>query len=112
MMVYCYSTDCRTVERVFRMGEAPATVRLDDGTVASRDYRAERIGVPARSGWPIECLASGVNVSQADELRKFFREHGCSDVRVSADGNPVYESASQRKRALKARGLVDRNSYC
>lgn len=112
MAVYCYSADGRTVERVFRMGEAPETVRLDDGTVASRDYRAERIGVPSRTGWPIECIASGVNASQAGELRKFFREHGCSDVQVSRDGNPIYENASQRKRALKARGFYDRNSFC
>ncbi len=59
---------------------------------------------------PIECCASGVHASQAGELREFFRKHGES-VEVTADGNPVYESASQRKRLLKLRGLHDRNSY-
>lgn len=113
MPTYCFSTEeGKTVERVFRMGMAPQTVRLDDGRVASRDYRAERIGMPARKGWPIECFASGVHADQAGELRIFFDKNGCSDVRVTNDGNPIYESASQRKRALKARGLHDRNSFC
>jgi hypothetical protein len=30
---------------------------------------------------------------------------------VSADGNPIYLNAKHRKKALKARGIVDRSSY-
>jgi hypothetical protein len=109
--MYCYTADFDTVERFFRMGEAPQSIRLEDGRVATRDYRAERIGMPARKGWPLECFASGVHESQAGELRDFFAKHGES-ITVTKDGNPVYTSPAQRKRALKLRGLCDRNSFC
>jgi hypothetical protein len=112
MPIYCFSTnEGETVERFFRMGEAPQSIRLDSGQVATRDYRAERIGMPARKGWPIECFASGVHANQAGELREFFRRHGES-IHVTSDGNPVYTSPAQRKRALKLRGMCDRSSFC
>lgn len=63
------------------------------------------------AAWPMQpCVASGVNASQGEELRKFFSGHGESVVVV--DGDPVYESPSQRKKLLKLRGFVDRSSYC
>lgn len=111
MPQYCYSVDDTTIERFFKMGDAPQTIKLEDGRVATRDYRAERTGVPARKGWPIECFASGVHESQAGELRDFFIKHG-ENIHVTADGNPVYTNPSQRKRALKLRGMCDRSSFC
>lgn len=110
MPVYCYVTQSgKSCEWTGPMGQAPAMLDVD-GEVATRDFRAELVGVPSTSGWPLECVASGVNAADADKLREEFKKHGLS-VRVSEDGNPIYENAEQRKRALKARGFFDRASY-
>jgi hypothetical protein len=110
MPTYCYTTeDRKTVERLFPAGEAPPTIMVDD-KVAHRDYRAERVGVPATAGWPMECFASGVHASQAGELREFLDKKGVP-TEVTKDGDPVYRSASHRRKALKVRGLFDRNSF-
>lgn len=60
--------------------------------------------------YPLECEASGVQPHQAGELRQEFRKHGLS-VAVSKEGNPIYEDAGQRRKALACRGFHDRNSY-
>ena len=112
MPFYCYSTsDGHVEERFFRMGEAPATITLDDGRAAERDFAAEHAPRRAGSGWPMTCFASGVNAEQSGELRDFLAKAGVP-TEVTPDGDPVYTSAAHRKRALKARGFFDRQSYC
>lgn len=112
MPIYCYTTiDGQTEERIFRMGEAPESINLDDGRIATRDFGAEHLPRNAGSGWPMVCCASGVNAAQAGELRDFFSRNGCP-TEVTAGGDPVYRSAEHRKKALKLRGFVDRSSYC
>lgn len=111
MPVYCYSTpDGRIEEVVYRMGEAPPTITLEDGRVAERDFFAEQNPRKSIAQWPFECLASGVNAAQAGELREFFRSKGES-VEVTRDGNPVYTSPAHRRRLLKMRNLHDNNSF-
>ena len=77
MPVYCYTTDDgETVEKYFPMMEVQAHVILDDGRMALRDYGAEH--KPKRSlesRFPYECVISGVNASQAQELRDFYHKH-------------------------------------
>ena len=105
MPTYCFTSPTgRTVERFFPMGDAPQAVQLD-GAEAKRDYQAERVGVPATKGWPMEpCFASGVHPKQAQELRDHLRKSGVpTEVRES--GDPVYTSAVHQKKALKARGF-------
>jgi len=113
MPTYCYSVpDGITVERDFKMGEAPPSIVLDDGLVAERDLRAEHLPRNAsHPGWPLECIGSGVNAAQAGELRKFFKDSKF-DCEVSMDGNPIYRDPQHRKRALKLRGFFDKASYC
>jgi hypothetical protein len=110
MPIYCFSSeDGEVIEEFFSMGDAPSELhRL--GKQYLRDFSAELPSRRSCSWEPIECIASGVHSSQAGELRDFFKKHGES-VTVTADGNPVYTSAGQRKRLLKLRGLHDRNSY-
>ena len=93
------------------MGDAPKSILLDDGRVALRDFAAEHTSRRAGSGWPMTCFASGVHASQADELRRYLADRGCP-TEVTRDGDPVYTSASHRKKALKLRGMYDRQSYC
>lgn len=111
---YCYSTEDGTEvhDRIFRMGEAPEQITLDDGRVAKRSFQAENSPRKARGeGWPMEpCVASGVNAAQAPELRKFLEDRGCS-TEVTGNGDPIYRSPSHRKQALKLRGLFDRASF-
>ncbi len=112
MTTYCYTTeDGRTEDHYFPMGTAPGKVKFRDGSLARRDISAEHRPLRAGGGWPLTCYASGVNPNQAQELRDFYKKHGfrCD---VNNGGDPVYESSSHRKAALKLRNLHDKNSFC
>ena len=128
MITYCYryidplTGEEEIHERDFPAGEAPRILRYEDGSHATRDYRAE--GVSGRvvgtknpikgktkRPWPMSpCFASGVHASQASELRKHLKDRGCP-TEVTKDGDPVYTSAAHRKKALRIRGMHDRNSF-
>lgn len=71
-----------------------------------------RAPVEERTGdWPaLTCFASGVHASQAQELRDYLRERGCP-TEVTENGDPVYTSPAHRKKALKLRGMYDRDSF-
>lgn len=60
MSVYCYTDGEEIVSRWFPMGRAPKSFRRD-GRTFRRDYTAEAVGIPASAGWPLTCVASGVN---------------------------------------------------
>ena len=91
------------------MGEAPGEILVKQ-KIATRDFQAEQVGRPSKTGWPIECYASGVNAAQAGELRQHFKDIGVS-CDVTAGGDPIYTSHIHRQRVLKARGLHDRASF-
>ena len=130
MPTYCYRTeDGDILERVFPMGEAPEAITFypkelgKQKEVAVRDYGAEGVtgavvgtenptkrSKPKRP-WPMACVGSGVHASQAQELRDHLAERGCS-TEVTPDGDPIYTSASHRKKALKIRGFHDKASFC
>lgn len=121
MAVYVFSTDSGTiVERIYPMGECPELVRVN-GSVAYRNRTLENVHTVIKRGrgrvrsghgkWPMEpCVASGVQPDQAQELRDFYKSRGLS-VEVNNDGDPIYTSAEQRRKALKARGMFDKASY-
>jgi hypothetical protein len=109
-LIYCYETeDGDVVEQHYPVGQAPRSIEVA-GKRAFRCFSAERKSVPPTKGWPIVCFASGVNAEQAPELRRHFERHGVN-VKVTNDGDPVYENATQRKKALKCRGMLDKSSY-
>lgn len=62
------------------------------------------------AGWPLTCCASGVHASQAKELRRYLADRGCP-TEVTRGGDPVYRNASHQRRALRLRGMHNRNSY-
>jgi len=111
MPTYCYrGEDGEVMERVYPMGKAPKSF-VKFAVKYVRDYHAESVAVPQPSCWPMEpCYSSGVHPEQAQELRDHFKKHGLN-VQVNSNGDPIYESAAQRKRALACRGLHDRASY-
>lgn len=115
MPVYCYETEDGTIiERVFKAGDAPKQIILSDPgeaeRVAKRSFQAEGVKSASPSGWPMTCCASGVNAEQAGELRSHFAEKGIP-TEVTKDGDPIYTSSAHRKKALKARGFHDKDSY-
>ena len=121
MPIYCYTSKLmrKTIERAYPMGEAPDTVMVGDisykrnpvaqvsGQIAIVKGSSNRV----KRTWPMQpCLASGVHEDDAPELRKHFKKHGLN-IEVNRDGDPIYESAAQRKKALKCRGLFDKASF-
>ena len=111
MGIYCYTdSDGDTIERYFPTHlPKPKKIR-HDGRTYHRDFSAEAVGVPMAKGWPMECVASGVAPSQAQELRDYYRKAGVP-TEVTADGNPIYRNAAHRRKALKARGFRDKAGY-
>jgi len=120
MPIYCYKTeDNLVVDRTFPAGQAPENIVLPSGEIITRDYQAEARGMlctvkgstsPRKQTWPMTCYASGVHPSQAGELRQHLRERGCP-TEVTKGGDPIYNSPAHRKKALKVRGMHDRNSF-
>lgn len=107
MPVYCYiAQDGSRFERSFPLGRAPESITI----IARRDFVSEQKGVPSKKGWPIECIASGVNAADANELRAFLSRAGVP-TEVTPDGNPLYRDLRHQRKALKVRGFVDRSSY-
>ena len=110
MPIYCYETDMgEIIERVFDMGKAPKYIYVN-GEYARRNFAAESVGVPATTGWPLTCYASGVNAEDAGKLRDHLKEKGVP-TEVTPDGDPIYTSHAHRKKALKARGFIDKAGY-
>ena len=110
MPIYCFSNESgQVVERNFIIGAAPKAIKFR-GELFRRDLGAERKGVPPTKGWPIECVGSGVNAEQGGELKSFLTKAGVP-TEVSSDGNPIYRDANHRRKALKARGIVDKSSF-
>lgn len=111
MPVYCYQNERSgmIIEEVFPMGKAPKEIVVNDRRYV-RSFAAENKGVPSASGWPLECVASGVNAKDSGKLKSFLNSRGVP-TEVSRDGNPIYTDAGHRRKALKARGLFDKSSY-
>ena len=109
-MIYCYEAkDGLVIERVFPIGKAPKQIS-SRGKVFKRSFSAENTAVPPTKGWPIECVASGVNAADAQKLRDHFDKAGVP-TEVSRNGDPIYRDINHRRKALKCRGLVDRTAY-
>lgn len=111
MPFYSYTTlEGRTVERKFRMGKAPRSISMGDGTQAFRDIVADFNGRRAIcSTYPFTSDAAGVHPSQVAAARAQSVKDGVP-LQFTKDGAAVFESASQRRKYLKSVGLYDRNA--
>lgn len=68
-------------------------------------------GKPAhRPRWPLASEAAGVHPSQIAEAREFNRKNGVN-VDYTRDGRPIFESAGQRKKFLKAWRMFDKSGF-
>lgn len=111
MPTYCFKNrkSGKVIECEYKMSDVPKSVKRS-GKIFERDLKSEMVAVPATKGWPMECYASGVNASQAGDLRDHFKKNGLN-IEVSRDGNPIYASAGQRRKGLKCRNLIDKSAY-
>lgn len=111
MPLYCFSSEKGDViEEFFPFGKAPRQLEVN-GISYERDFQAEHN--PRGAGgdsWPLACEASAVAPFQAQELRDYYKKAGVQ-TDVDIKGRPIYRDANHRKRALKCRGLCDRDSY-
>jgi len=111
MPVYCYENKSGDViEKVFPIDHIHPKGFKFHGQWYSRSLQAEGVNTPSASGWPIECIGSGVHPDDAGALRQCFNDAGVP-TEVSNDGNPIYKNSRHRKAALKCRGLHDKASY-
>jgi len=108
---YCFEDDKgNVVEKDLDNGkEIPERITVK-GKKYNRSYRAEAVGIPASAGWPMECIASGVHADQGRELGEFLNKNGVP-TDISRDGNPIYRDVGHRRKALKARNFVDKDSF-
>lgn len=133
MPTYCYrASNGEIFDKDFPAGEAPDEIFIEPtmigvsvvpGEIATRYRQAEVAGMHVsvvgsenrtrqpNNTWPMDpCFASGVHPDQAQDLRDHLRGNGVT-TEVTAGGDPIYTSAAHRKKALKARGMYDRNAF-
>jgi hypothetical protein len=112
MPMYCYQDRKGKIhERNFSSAAPiPSHIVLPGGSRAKRCFQAETKSFPPTKGWPLTCFASGVHASQAQDLRQHLADKGVP-TEVTSDGDPVYRDAQHRRKALKARGFVDKSSF-
>jgi hypothetical protein len=121
MPTYVFGTaNGEIVDREYPRDQIPEEIRVNGRKARRRrdlelgDYFVKGTKTPVRRGhstWPMNpCVASGVQPWQAQELRDFHKKHGIS-AEVNDDGDPIYTSAKQREKALKARGMFDKASF-
>jgi hypothetical protein len=113
MPTYCYSKGRVTIERFFKLGEAPQEV-TEKGAVYTRDYRAEFSGVRRRLEHDLVSEAMAVNPAEAKEkFREMKRMPGCPD---SIDRNGCLhwtgvDAVSRRTAFERSRGLVNTKHF-
>lgn len=103
MTNYCYShDDGEIIERSYRMGTAPKTVR-HGGKTYHRDYAAEKPRQLSADVWPRVGKCAGVHPSQAQEAYDKSVKDGVP-TNFTSDGDPIFTSAGHRKRYMRSIG--------
>lgn len=95
------------------LAEREGCITLSDGTLGTRDWRAEHTktrGTGDRA-YPILSDAMGVHPDQVPAAREHARAHGVP-TDFTPDGRPVIRSRKHRKQYGESRGFVDRNGCC
>lgn len=114
MSTYCYSRadGSGLVEREFRFGHAPRTVRVD-GEKLFKNYGAEATPPPSSSRrsvmWPQQATMSGVLPSQVPETQKHLAEHGVT-CDFNRQGEPKWRSQRHQDQYCRAMGMFNKDS--
>ena len=79
----------------------PPADKLIEGDVPSQSF--------GKAGWPMKCEASGCHREQIGEFTKMMSDAGCP-TDFTSDGRAIYTSRSHRAKALRVRGMFDKNA--
>ena len=112
MPVYCYRcVDCDAITEEYRQVDDRDDLALCEcGQPAERDRMAEQVHTDSGYRQPILSDAAGVHPSQVAEARREAVEHNIP-VDYTPDGRAIFTSHSQRQKALRKLGLVDRDGF-
>ena len=105
------------VERVFPMGKQPNHVILEDGRRADRDMAMDFLDVAVSADYakPIHSTAMGWHPSQREEVMAAARRESVPlELAPSRDGSvlqAVFRNPRQRRKVLRWRKLIDRESF-
>lgn len=120
MATFCYTwikrrkrlpTLTKTIERTFRMGRAPVSVRVGAKRYV-RDVPAEWRKRPNTNAcWPMKSDALGVLDSQVDEAAAHLAEQGVpTEFTNDGTGRCVVRSRGHRNRIMEVLGIHDRDA--
>ena len=82
---------------------------LDDGRDASYDWSGHSFVSTVPANYPMVSTACGVHPDQVKEHMDYLRAAGCGQVDHTKDGDPIFRDKNQRKKAIEALGMYDRN---
>lgn len=120
MPTYCYSPkddSDRVEDHFFPIGQAPESVRLNDGRKGYRNLRAEMCGARIQMGKPLQpwergrgypraSEAMGVMPHQVGEAMAEDRKNGVR-ADYTKDGRPILTSWAHEKQYRKANGFIE-----
>lgn len=101
-----------TVAEMERRQRKDMTIRLDDGSIGTRDISAEVMGTawhaPDRM-WPIRSDAAGCHPSQVDEYQTAAASMGVPTEWDRSTGQAIFRSREHRRQLLRAWGWHDKS---
>ncbi len=114
MPIYCFECECGATAEKMRDVDSrnmPVVCHVC-GRMMSRDLRAELGSVETEwsPDMQIHSNAMGVHPDQISEAMAHDRRLGCP-VEYDRAGRPVFTSKSQRRRYIRAHGVVDQAGY-
>lgn len=114
MPIYCYETKDGTEheDHYYHIGKAPRKIKLASGKFATRAVRPCSVVPSGEKEWSkgLVSSAAGVLPSQIGEAERYAAVNGVP-TKYTPDGDPVFTSASHRKKFLKLNGMIDKDSY-
>lgn len=109
MPTYVYSCGDEAVERTYGMGKAPQSIRVK-GRKFVRNWALEQCKMPARECWPVVSSALACHPDQVKEFSDFLSSRGVP-TEFYKDGRCVVRDRLHRRDILRARGMVDLDSW-
>ncbi len=82
-----------------------------DGIVWKRSIAREHSRIKGNSaGWPMTSESAGTHPDQVPKMMDEMRKKGVN-LNYTSDGRAIFENAAQRRAAMKALGMRDRQGY-
>lgn len=113
MPLYCYKCEaCGHEQEVSKPMSKSDTIELCpiDSFVMQRNFPAESQGRKHKPGnWPMESYAAGISPEEIPEFREIDKKGGIP-TDYNSDGDPIFRTATHRKKYCQLHELYDRNA--